>query len=67
MTWVDATTSNTTNRNTSRFVLLSPIVTNDKVNFQPAFRSAAANARGGGFYWTASDPIAYHTSGESTI
>jgi hypothetical protein len=37
------------------------------VNLQPALRSEAASGRGGGFYITTDDPIALHTSGESTL
>lgn len=66
-TWT-AQASNTTTRNTSRFVLLSKVTRSTTyVNLQPAFRSQTADGRGGAFYWTAGDPIAFHTSGESTI
>jgi hypothetical protein len=65
--WTDNTRSNTTARNTSRFVLLSKMTRNDGVNLQPAYRSSAQNGRGVGFYWTTTDPVRFHTSGESTI
>jgi hypothetical protein len=67
MPFQDATVSNTTTRNTSRFVLLSKVTHNGAyVNFQPAIRSVDAG-RGGAFYITTADPIALHGSGESTI
>jgi hypothetical protein len=67
MPFQDATVSNTTTRNTSRFVLLSKKTYNGaSVNFQPALRSVEAS-RGGAFYITTADPIALHGSGESTI
>lgn len=67
-TWGNLT-SHTTLRNTSRFILLSPvhISATSGVNFQPAIRSVAAGGRGGAFYVTSADPIALHNSGESTI
>lgn len=60
-------TSNTTARNTSRFVLLSAVTSTRGINFQPAYRSTAHNAYGVGFYWTTTDPVRFHGSGESTI
>lgn len=69
MPFTDATVSNTTNRNTSRFILLSPIARSDYtpgVNFQPAVRTSDAE-RGPAFVVTTSDPIALFASGESTI
>jgi hypothetical protein len=63
-TWT-ALASDTTTRNTSRFVLLAPISTNGNVNLQPALRSPGHY--GHAFYVTTDDPIALHTSGESSI
>jgi hypothetical protein len=60
--------SHTTNRNTSHFVLLSGQTYGDGyINLQPAYRSNADSGRGVGFYWTTTDPIVFHTSGESRI
>jgi hypothetical protein len=67
MPFQDATVSNTTTRNTSRFVLMTPVVHNTHyVNFQPALRSEDAG-RGVSFYLTESDPIALYDSGHSAI
>lgn len=61
-------TSDTTNRNTSRFLLLSGLAYGEGyVNLQPAVRSVGASGRGAGFVVTVLDPIQLLSSGESRI
>ena len=68
MAWTDVTASDTTNRNTSRFILLSKSAyTRNYVNLQPSIRSTDAGGNGAAFYLTTNDPIALLGSGESTI
>jgi hypothetical protein len=61
------TGSHTTNRNTTRFVLLTGVVYDDVyVNLSPAFRSET-DGRGPGFVWTTNDPVTYTSDGYTGI
>lgn len=57
-TWT-ATGSNTTTRNTSRFVLLNDIRTDSVASIFVHFREGAADGRGVAFYLTEGDPVVF--------
>lgn len=68
MTWTDVTVSNTTNRNTSRFLMLRKSTGSvaGGVDFALNLRTPA-DSRGAAFLITTSDPVRLHGSGDSTI
>jgi hypothetical protein len=66
LTWT-ATASHTTNRNTSRFVLLSTVVYDDVyVNVAPTYRTQT-DQRGPSFVWTTDDPVSYTSDGYTLV
>ena len=65
--WTDDTRSDTTTRNTSRFVLLTPVHNATGVNFAPFAVTSQVGDFGPSFYVTTSDPVGLNTSGDSTI
>ena len=67
VTWTDDTRSDTTTRNTSRFVLLTPVHNATGVNFAPFTVTSQVGDFGPSFYVTTSDPVGLNTSGDSTI
>lgn len=68
-TWTDVTTSNSTNRNTSRFILINPSTGSVRggVDFAVHIRSTDEKGRGASFRITTDDPVKLHSSGDSTI
>lgn len=60
--------SQSTARNTGRFVLLSKVgYSDDYVNLQPAFRSGTPSGRGPSFYFTEDDPVILLDEGDPTL
>lgn len=69
MTWTDITYSNTTTRNTSRFILLNHSASSVRggVDFAVHVRSVDEKGRGAGWRVTTNDPVKLHSSGDSTV
>ena len=69
LTWNDGTVSDTTTRNTSRFVLYNQSSGSvyGGVDFGVHLRSTAADARGVAFLITTDDPVKIYDSGDSLI
>lgn len=67
--WTDGTTSNTTTRNTSRFILYNPSAGSVRggVDFAIHVRSTDEKGRGAGWLVTTNDPVLLHSSGDSTV
>lgn len=68
MTWTNLT-SNTTNRNTSRFLDISPSRNSatSGVDFAPTVTANDANAHGTGFFIDDNDPVTIYEIGETGI
>ena len=69
VSWTDDTASDTTARNTSRFILLNPSAGSIRgvVDFAIHVRSVDAGGRGAAALVTAIDPVLIHSSGDSTV